>query len=332
MSQITSLHITSVSCILGTAREQHIRRDKATSNICTSQALLANIAAMYAVYHGPAGLKRIAAKVHGFTQVLKAAVEKYGFVAINSEFFDTLTLDVSGAVQSADVVHAAASAVGINLRVVDDKSVGVTIDESTSPEELVALINIFASASSFPKVSLSRLVPFDNPSIPPELRRTSSYLEYSVFNKHHSETEMLRYINHLAAKDLGLIHAMIPLGSCTMKLNSTSSMIPLTWPQFANIHPFAPLDQVQGYLQVVKVYSISLHGTSQLHIYLQELEADLCKITGFHACSLQPNSGAAGEYAGLSVIRAYHESRGESGRDVCLIPYTAHGTNPAVGL
>ncbi|KAF9270604.1 glycine dehydrogenase [Marasmius fiardii PR-910] len=293
-------------------REQHIRREKATSNICTSQALLANMAAMYAVYHGPEGLKRIANKVHGFTQVFRTAVESMGYHATNSTFFDTITLDVSSAAKDADTVHALAVSENINLRIVDEKHVGVTFDESVTPGELVQLINVFASATSTSPVSLSDLKEPEASSIPPPLRRTSEYLSHPVFNKHHSETEMLRYIHHLASKDIGLVHSMIPLGSCTMKLNSTSSMIPLTWPEFSSVHPFAPYDQVKGYYAVIK-----------------ELEDDLAKITGFHATSLQPNSGAAGEYAGLSVIRAYHESRGEGHRDVCLIPLSAHGTNPA---
>ncbi|KAF8807832.1 glycine dehydrogenase [Phlegmacium glaucopus] len=293
-------------------REQHIRREKATSNICTSQALLANMAAMYAVYHGAAGLQRIATKVHQFTQVFKSAVESMGYKSINASFFDTVTLDVS-LVGNADAVHARATAAEINLRFIDEKHVGVTFDESTSPNDLVNLLNVFSSAASTKSFTLSDLAePAAAPSIPLGLQRTSEYLPHPVFNKHHSETEMLRYIHHLASKDMSLVHSMIPLGSCTMKLNSTSSMIPLTWPEFSAVHPFAPYDQVKGYHQALK-----------------ELEDDLCKITGFYATSLQPNSGAAGEYAGLCVIRAYHESQGEGHRDICLIPLSAHGTNPA---
>jgi glycine dehydrogenase len=296
-------------------REQHIRREKATSNICTSQALLANMAAMYAVYHGPAGLKNIADKVHGFTQVLKSSVESFGYTVVNAAgFFDTLTIDASSSpAKSSAAVHKAAQAAGINLRQVDDKSVGVSLDESVTPQNLVSLINVFATAASASPVELQSLSSqIGQSSVPAALRRTSAYLPHPVFNTHHSETEMLRYIFHLASKDLGLVHSMISLGSCTMKLNSTSSMIPLTWPEFSNIHPFVPFDQVEGYRTIIK-----------------ELEADLCRITGFHSASLQPNSGAAGEYAGLSVIRAYHESRGEQHRDICLIPLSAHGTNPA---
>lgn len=271
------------------------------------------MAAMYAVYHGPEGLKRIAGKVHALTQVLKVLVERLGYTVINADFFDTLTVDVTGSAKNASAVHDAALAAGVNLRRIDDKLVGLTLDESVGIEEVIKLANVFASAASKPAVSPLQLPPIESAAIPSSLQRTSQFLPHPVFNAHHSETQMLRYIYHLQSKDLGLEHAMIPLGSCTMKLNSTSSMIPLTFPEFSNVHPFAPKDQVDGYLEIIK-----------------ELEEDLCKITGFHACSLQPNSGAAGEYAGLSVIRAYHESRGEGHRDICLIPVSAHGTNPAV--
>ncbi|KAF8216038.1 glycine dehydrogenase-like protein [Mycena galopus ATCC 62051] len=291
-------------------REQHIRREKATSNICTSQALLANMAAMYAVYHGPTGLKQIADKVHAFTQVLLKSIEPFGYKATNYPFFDTLTLDVTSAAGNSNAVHSASTAVGINLRRVDEKCVGVTLDESVNPTDLVALINMFASAASKDPVSLSSLTAPEAPAIPAALQRTSGYLPHPVFNKHHSETEMLRYIHHLASKDIGLVHSMIPLGSCTMKLNSTSSMIPLTWPEFSAVHPFAPYDQVQGYHVVIKV-----KGSMQNH--------------GLPLCVAPANSGAAGEYAGLCVIRAYHESRGEGARKICLIPLSAHGTNPA---
>ncbi|KAK7465389.1 glycine decarboxylase subunit P [Stygiomarasmius scandens] len=293
-------------------REQHIRREKATSNICTSQALLANMAAMYAVYHGPDGLQRIADKVHGFTQVFKSAIESIGYKVSNTTYFDTVTVDVAAVGQNAEALHQASANVSINLRRVDSEHVGVSFDESVTPEDLVKLINVFAAVISSPSISLANLKEPVGSSVPSTLKRTSEYLRHPVFNKHHSETEMLRYINHLASKDLGLVHSMIPLGSCTMKLNSTSSMIPLTWPEFSNVHPFVPYDQVEGY-----------------HVIIKELEQDLAKITGFHSTSLQPNSGAAGEYAGLCVIRAYHESRGEGHRDICLIPVSAHGTNPA---
>ena len=272
------------------------------------------MAAMYAVYHGPGGIKRIAAKVHGLTQLLKSIVESYGFKVTNDAFFDTLTLDVSGVVKSANIVHDAAAAVGVNFRRIDDSRLGVTIDESVGPIDFLRIANIFSTAAGSSLLTRDNVPTLSNPSaIPDSLVRTSEFLPHPVFNKHHSETEMLRYITHLASKDLGLAHSMISLGSCTMKLNSTSSMIPLTWPEFGSVHPFAPFRQVEGYLTVIR-----------------ELEEDLCKITGFAAASLQPNSGAAGEYAGLSVIRAYHESRGEGHRNICLIPLSAHGTNPAV--
>lgn len=208
---------------------------------------------MYAVYHGPDGLRRIAEKVHALTQILKNAVERYGYKAINGEFFDTLTFDVTGVVKDADAVHKAALDAGVNLRRIDEKHVGVTLDESVSIEDLARLINIFASATSASQVSASELALVQSSNIPSILRRTSEYLPHSVFNAHHSETEMLRYIYQLQSKDLGLVHAMIPLGSCTMKLNSTSSMIPLTWPEFGSVHPFVPTDQVKGYLELIKV-------------------------------------------------------------------------------
>lgn len=216
---------------------------------------------MYAVYHGSAGLERIATRVHKFTQVFKSAVEPMGYQSINDVFFDTITLDVS-AVGAAEDVHALAAASGINLRQIDSKHVGVTLDESIAPEDLVQLVNVFASAASMPPLSLEGFTEPKVASIPPTLQRTSEYLPHPVFNKHHSETEMLRYIHHLAAKDISLVHTMIPLGSCTMKLNSTSSMIPLTWPEFSSVHPFAPYDQVKGYHQIIKVSFKSLPNCS----------------------------------------------------------------------
>jgi len=211
------------------------------------------MAAMYAVYHGPVGLKRIAEKVHGFTQVFRNSVESFGFTVANDTFFDTATVDISSAVKDASIVHDAAQASGLNVRQIDTSSVGVTFDESVVPSDLVNLINVFAKAAGKEPISLSSLTEPQASSIPSELIRQSSFLSHPVFNKHHSETEMLRYINHLSSKDLGLVHSMIPLGSCTMKLNSTSSMIPVTWPEFSNVHPFAPFDQVKGYLTVIKV-------------------------------------------------------------------------------
>lgn len=240
------------------AREQHIRREKATSNICTSQALLANMAAMYAVYHGPDGLKRIANKVHGFTKVFKFTVESFGFKSLHSIFFDTITLDVSDVVKDAEVIHRASEDAGINLRRIDNKHVGVTFDESITPHNLVALLNVFARVGGNEPVTLETLSEPSSTVIPEALTRTSEILPHPVFNRHHSETEMLRYINHLASKDIGLVHTMIPLGSCTMKLNSTSSMIPLTWPEFSAVHPFAPGDQVRGYQTIIKV-TLGIH-------------------------------------------------------------------------
>jgi len=210
---------------------------------------------MYAVYHGPIGLRNIAGKVHGLTQVLQDTVQRFGYRITNGHFFDTLTIDVSGVVGTSEVVHEVARATGINLRSIDGRHVGVTLDESVGPKDLLALTNVFTSAAGVSPVSLSDLNTPNTPSIPVALRRTSEFLSHPAFNKHHSETEMLRYIHHLASKDIGLVHSMIPLGSCTMKLNSTSSMIPVTWPEFSTIHPFVPLDQARGYHEVIKVGS-----------------------------------------------------------------------------
>jgi glycine dehydrogenase len=290
------------------------------------------MAAMYAVYHGPEGLTRIARRVHAYTQILNTAAQKYGFKPQNKEFFDTLTFDASNIPGRAHAVHAAAAAKGVNLREIDDLHVGVTLDETVGPKDIVRLVNVFATAgpANHDPVTWSDLEPTETLSVPSTLRRESKFLHHSVFNTHHSETEMLRYIYHLQSKDLGLVHAMIPLGSCTMKLNSTTSLMPVTWPEFSAIHPFAPIDQVKGYRQIIEVATCAFMFDRSLTYMKQELENDLCKITGFHACSLQPNSGAAGEYAGLSVIQAYHEFRGEGHRNICLIPLSAHGTNPAV--
>lgn len=254
--------------IYSIAREQHIRREKATSNICTSQALLANVAAMYAVYHGPQGLRRIADQVHGFTQVFVNTITGYGYKSINDSFFDTVTIDVAPVLTNAEDLHKRAQEASINLRRIDDKYVGVTFDESITSQDLVSLINVFASGASASSISLADLIEPEKSSVPEGLRRTSPFLPHLVFNKHHSETELLRYVNHLASKDLSLAHAMIPLGSCTMKLNSTSSMIPLSWPQYANIHPFAPYDQVQGYHTVIKV-----RAQLSLSLSLNEIDA-----------------------------------------------------------
>jgi glycine dehydrogenase len=289
-------------------REQHIRRDKATSNICTAQVLLAIIAGMYAAYHGPDGLKRIATRVHGFTKALSAGVQRLGHTVVSDTFFDTIKIRLNGLPASA-VINAAAS-LNFNLRQFDDQTVGVSLDELTTREEVESIIGAFAGGSTF-RISIDELAATGNP-IPSTLLRTSEYLSHPVFNRYHSETEMLRYIFRLMNRDLSLAQSMIPLGSCTMKLNATSEMIPVTWPLFGKIHPFAPADQTAGYQQL-----------------FAQLEKWLAEITGFTAVSLQPNAGSQGEYAGLLVIRAYHESRKEPHRNICLIPTSAHGTNPA---
>ena len=289
-------------------REQHIRREKANSNICTSQVLLANMAGFYAVYHGPEGLKRIAQRVHRLTAVLAAGLERKGLQRLNRHFFDTLTLDVGGA-QTA-IIESALEA-RINLRILGRGRLGVSLDETCTEETVEHLLAIFLGADH--DLEVAELDQGEVPSgIPAELARTSACLQHPVFNSHHSETEMLRYLKQLENKDLALNQAMIPLGSCTMKLNATSEMMPITWPEFAGLHPFAPREQATGYQAMIG-----------------ELENWLCAITGFDAISMQPNSGAQGEYAGLLAIRKYHESRGEGQRDICLIPSSAHGTNPA---
>jgi glycine dehydrogenase len=283
---------------LGT-REQHIRRDKATSNICTAQVLLAVMASMYAVYHGPQGLKRIAQRTRLLTQLLADGLKAAG-AKVNAEpVFDTLT--VSGI--DAAKIHAAAAAAKLNLRVVDASTVGLSLDETTTVAEIETLAGLFGAS-----VDLSS----DLRPLSSDFSRTSAYLTAKVFNSYHTEHEMLRYIKRLETKDLSLVHSMISLGSCTMKLNATSEMFPVTWPEFGKLHPFAPADQTKGYAKM-----------------FAQLEKWLSEITGFAAVSLQPNAGSQGEYAGLLVIRAYHESRGEGHRNICLIPTSAHGTNPA---
>jgi glycine dehydrogenase len=293
---------------LGT-REQHIRRDKATSNICTAQVLLAVMASMYAVYHGPEGLKRIARRVKLLTEVLAAALRKAG-AHVNAEpVFDTLTV---GNVSAARV-HAAAEAKKFNLRRLDETTVGLSLDETTTLEDVQTLVSFFSeSASAEFDAQLSTLSSQLGAGFPAPHARTSSFLTAAVFNRHHTEHEMLRYIRRLEAKDLSLVHSMISLGSCTMKLNATSEMFPVSWPEFGKLHPFAPAEQTRGYQKLFR-----------------DLETWLAEITGFAAVSLQPNAGSQGEYAGLLVIRAYHESRGEGHRNICLIPTSAHGTNPA---
>ncbi|AYF89544.1 glycine dehydrogenase (aminomethyl-transferring) [Pseudomonas sp. DY-1] len=289
-------------------REQHIRREKANSNICTAQVLLANIASCYAVYHGPEGLKRIAQRVHRLTAILAEGLARRGIKRDNQYYFDTLTLDVGG---SQTAVIESAKAARINLRILGRGKLGVSLDETCTAETVEQLFCIFLGADHglyVAELDEAVLVP----GIPAELSRSSDYLAHPVFNAHHSETEMLRYLKQLENKDLALNQAMIPLGSCTMKLNATSEMIPITWPEFANLHPFAPREQALGY-----------------KLMIDELEAWLCAITGFDAICMQPNSGAQGEYAGLLAIRRYHESRGEGHRNICLIPASAHGTNPA---
>jgi len=292
-------------------REQHIRREKATSNICTAQVLLAVIASMYAVYHGPAGLKRIAQRVASYTAILAQGLREMGCTVRTAAAFDTITLDTGSATSE---LAATALQRGMNLRRFPewgDRVLGIALDETTTRDDIIALWSVFAQ----PGQALPESALFDNgtpPMIPPELRRTSKFLTHPVFNTHHSETEMLRYIRSLSDKDLALDRSMIPLGSCTMKLNATSEMIPITWPEFANIHPFAPTDQLAGYA-----------------LLDQQLRDWLCQATGYAGISLQPNAGSQGEYAGLLVIRAWHASRGDSARTICLIPESAHGTNPA---
>jgi glycine dehydrogenase len=284
-------------------REQHIRREKATSNICTAQVLLAVMASMYAVYHGAEGLTRIALRTHRLAAILAAALRKEG-VHVGDAFFDTL--HITGI--DAEAVHARARAEGINLRRIDARSLGISFDETTTRDDVVAVAALFgADASDIDGLDIDT-----HDALPEALLRTSAFLTHPVFNTHHSEHELLRYMRTLADKDLALDRTMIPLGSCTMKLNATAEMIPVTWPEFANIHPLAPAEQAAGYAQLI-----------------DELEAMLVECTGYDAVSLQPNSGAQGEYAGLLAIRAYHRSRGEGHRDICLIPESAHGTNPA---
>ena len=285
-------------------REQHIRRQKATSNICTAQVLLAVMAGLYAAYHGPAGLTTIAERVYRLTAILAAALGEGGVEVRNETFFDTLTVSVPG---EAGRVIAAALENGINLRLVDEGTIGVSVDETTSRTEIEAVGRAFGIA-----VDVDGLDEDPAAGLPEELRRTSEFLTHEVFHRYHSETEMLRYLRWLADRDIALDRSMIPLGSCTMKLNATTEMIPITWPEFGDIHPFAPLDQAAGYLE--------LFG---------ELEAWLAELTGYDAVSLQPNAGSQGEFAGLLAIAGYHRSRGDDQRDVCLIPASAHGTNPA---
>ena len=290
-------------------REQHIRREKATSNICTAQVLLAIMAGMYAVYHGPEGLRRIAERVHGLAVVLAAGLRQLGFDVGSEEFFDTIRVRLTKTQSQQILVRADDQ--GMNLRRHDDDSLGIALDETTGEDDVRRLMEVFVGHERLPFAvrDLSQTV---STTYPANLIRTSPFLTHEVFNRYHSEHEMLRYLNRLQARDLSLTHSMIPLGSCTMKLNATAEMMPVTWPEFARMHPFAPLEQSKGYQELFR-----------------QLETWLAEITGFSAVSLQPNAGSQGEYAGLMVIRAYHRSQGEFHRDVCLIPVSAHGTNPA---
>ncbi len=292
-------------------REQHIRREKATSNICTAQALLAIMASMYAVYHGPEGLKRIARRVHDLASGLARSLDAMGYPLVNHTWFDTLTIETGPATQT---IHAAAVAKGMNLRRAAQNQVGISLDETTTQVDVDALLELFRTATATTPHDGSRPsgVGREGAGYPAALERQSAYLTHPVFHRYRTEHEMLRYLRRLADKDLALDRTMIPLGSCTMKLNATSEMIPVTWPEFANIHPFAPDEQTEGYRQMIG-----------------ELEQMLCAVTGYAAVSLQPNAGSQGEYAGLQIIRAYHQSNGQGQRDVCLIPSSAHGTNPA---
>ncbi|RYF63322.1 MAG: glycine dehydrogenase (aminomethyl-transferring), partial [Comamonadaceae bacterium] len=292
-------------------REQHIRREKATSNICTAQVLPAVVASMYAVYHGPQGLRRIAQRVASYTAILAAGLEQLGWSRAGMHHqtaFDTLSYKAGARTQE---LAARAVSLGANLRVAWDEYLCISLDETTTRADIELLWRIFGGDGA----TLPSFAAFEKgiePLVPPELRRTSEYLTHPVFNTHHSETGMLRYIRQLSDKDLALDRTMIPLGSCTMKLNATSEMIPITWPEFAQVHPFAPADQLQGYAKLD-----------------EQLRAWLCEATGYAGISLQPNAGSQGEYAGLLAIRAYHQAQGQGHRDICLIPSSAHGTNPA---
>ncbi|EHH1024916.1 aminomethyl-transferring glycine dehydrogenase [Vibrio parahaemolyticus] len=288
-------------------REQHIRREKATSNICTAQALLANMASFYAVYHGAEGLRTIARRTHHMTAILAAGLTKGGFELAHNSFFDTITINTGEKTQD---LYTKALAADINLRALPGK-LGISLDETTTVADVEALFAVFGVKEDVAALS-TEIAGNEFAAIPEALRRTSEYLTHPVFNTYHSETQMMRYLKQLENKDFSLTHGMIPLGSCTMKLNAAAEMIPITWPEFGSIHPFAPAEQAAGYAALAK-----------------DLKEKLCEITGYDAFSLQPNSGASGEYAGLIAIQRYHESRGEGHRNVCLIPSSAHGTNPA---
>jgi glycine dehydrogenase len=290
-------------------REQHIRREKATSNICTAQVLLANMASMYAVYHGPVGLKNIALRIHGSTQALSGALQELGYEVENKLFFDTLRVKV----KDSSALARESEIAKINLRLIDSQTVGISLNEKVNLESLQKLIDVFArvAGKSTLQVKIKNLSELSLPW-PQFFVRSSKYLTHPVFNSHHSETQLLRYIHHLQNKDLTLTHSMIALGSCTMKLNATTELVPVSWPEVNGIHPFAPQSQMRGTLQMI-----------------EDLERKLCDITGFAAVTLQPNAGSQGEFSGLLVIRKYHMSRGQGHRNICLIPSSAHGTNPA---
>ncbi|OJI58595.1 aminomethyl-transferring glycine dehydrogenase [Vibrio vulnificus] len=288
-------------------REQHIRREKATSNICTAQALLANMASFFAVYHGEKGIRTIARRTHHMTAILAAGLTKSGYELAHNAFFDTITINTGDKTQA---LYAKAQAADINLRLLDGQ-IGISFDETTTVADIDALFAIFDVKESVNALSTD-IAGNEFAAIPEACRRTSRFLTHPVFNTHHSETQMMRYLKQLENKDFSLTHGMIPLGSCTMKLNAAAEMIPVTWPEFGALHPFAPIEQAAGYTALA-----------------EDLKAKLCEITGYDAFSLQPNSGASGEYAGLIAIQRYHESRGEGHRNVCLIPSSAHGTNPA---
>ncbi|ELF6471237.1 aminomethyl-transferring glycine dehydrogenase [Vibrio vulnificus] len=288
-------------------REQHIRREKATSNICTAQALLANMASFFAVYHGEEGIRTIARRTHHMAAILAAGLTKSGYELAHNAFFDTITINTGDNTQA---LYAKAQAADINLRLLDGQ-IGISFDETTTVADIDALFAIFEVKENVNALSTD-IAGNEFAAIPEACRRTSRFLTHPVFNTHHSETQMMRYLKQLENKDFSLTHGMIPLGSCTMKLNAAAEMIPVTWPEFGALHPFAPIEQAAGYTALA-----------------EDLKAKLCEITGYDAFSLQPNSGASGEYAGLIAIQRYHESRGEGHRNVCLIPSSAHGTNPA---
>ncbi len=300
-------------------REQHIKREKATSNICTAQVLLAVMASMYAVYHGPKGIRKIGKKIHSLTATLAEGLTQLGYHQLNEVYFDTLQINI-GNVSKENIVTYAEDA-KVNLNYIDDHRLSISIDETDNLENINDLLEIFANSCNHSDSSdlITEVLKGDYTQatalIPENLYRKSSFMQHDIFNKYHSETEMMRYIKRLENKDLSLTYSMIPLGSCTMKLNAASELFPLSWSKFSNLHPFAPAHQARGY-----------------HIMFHELEEMLCEITGFAAMSLQPNSGAQGEFTGLMVIKSYHQSRGDEHRNICIIPSSAHGTNPASAI